>query len=198
MVVLLAHPYLEAAPAGPLLLSALAGVVPLAGVYAVSAHRLSFWIAAVLAVPTVLGSFRSLAGLGPVPAAPAFLFPLLFYGFTLVVIARDVLSPDEVRTDTLFGAACVYLLLGVTWSMAFGLVESTSPGAFTTGGGNPPIWSDFLYLSFATLTTLGYGDVLPVTGAARSLAMLEAVTGVLYVALLIARLVGLYRRSASA
>ena len=82
---------------------------------------------------------------------------------------------------------------------AFQLVEGMQPGSFyidparnVDGIVN---WADLLFYSFATLTTLGYGDITPITSPARSLAALEAVTGVLYIAFLVARLVGLHRQS---
>jgi hypothetical protein len=108
-----------------------------------------------------------------------------------------VLSSTTVTHDTLAGAMCVYLLLGVIWAMMFALIESVQPGSFLVGGesvadahgGQEGEMAQFLYLSFVTLTTVGYGDILPTTPVARRVAVLEAVVGQLYVAVLIARLV---------
>ncbi len=121
---------------------------------------------------------------------------LLFYLFVAGVIITHVLGHEEVVTDTLFGAACAYLLLGLVWMVAYTLLERVHPGSFhfnsvDAASGIPSIF-DFLYYSFVTLTTLGFGDVTPLTARARSLTMLQAIVGVLFVALLIARLVGLY------
>jgi hypothetical protein len=116
---------------------------------------------------------------------------LLFYAYTTVVILLHVLKDREVTADTLCGAVCVYLLMGMTWMMAYVLLEGTQPGSFASPE-TALNWSDLLYYSFATLTTVGYGDVAPLTSKARSLSFLEAVFGVLYVAVLISRLVGAY------
>ena len=121
---------------------------------------------------------------------------VLFFGFTTAVLLYHVLADREVTADTLYGAVCVYLLSGVMWASLYGLVELLQPHAFQASSGQGVTRSDLLFFSFVTLTTLGYGDITPVTSPARSLAVVEAVFGVLYNALLIARLVGLYRPGA--
>lgn len=109
----------------------------------------------------------------------------------LAVVLGQTLRSGPITFHRLQGAIAAYVLLGVLWAYAYALVEALRPGAFTgpldaAGGARA-----FLYFSFVTLTTTGYGDVLPVHPAARSLANLEAVTGTLYVATLVARLVSL-------
>jgi hypothetical protein len=85
----------------------------------------------------------------------------------------------------------VYLLLGVIWAVAYTMLEMISPGSF---GGFTPLegrgWdSEWLYFSFVTMTTLGYGDILPISATARALAYMQAIFGQLYVAILVAGLV---------
>jgi hypothetical protein len=109
----------------------------------------------------------------------------------LAVMLVQTLRAGPVTRHRLEGATAAYLLLGVIWAHAYALVAALHPGAFggaVGGGDGPRAW---FYFSFVTLTTVGYGDVLPVHPAARSLAALEAVTGPLYLAILIARLVSL-------
>jgi hypothetical protein len=112
---------------------------------------------------------------------------LLFLAVILVQTLRD----GPITSHRLQGAVAAYLLLGIIWACAYALVGALHPGAFS----GPVSASDgpraFYYFSFVTLATLGYGDVLPVHPAARSLATLEAVTGTLYLAILLARLVSL-------
>jgi hypothetical protein len=104
-----------------------------------------------------------------------------------------VIEPGAITLDRLVGAVCIYLLLGVVWTLLFALLELVAPGSFHYAGrqAGDPI-EHLLYYSFVTLTTLGYGDVAPVHAVARTLAYLEAVVGQLYIALLIASLVGRY------
>lgn len=107
----------------------------------------------------------------------------------VVVVLGQTLRSGPITYHRLQGGIAAYLLLGVIWAYAYALVGVLHPGAFS----GPVSVADgpraFYYFSFVTLATLGYGDVLPVHPAARSLATLEAVTGTLYLAILIARLV---------
>ena len=117
--------------------------------------------------------------------------------FLLVAIIhtlKQVAIGTGINANRLVGAVCVYLLLGVIWAMVYSLLETASPGSFA--GFSPAEdrgWSsDWLYFSFVTMTTLGYGDLLPVSPAARTLAYFQAVTGQFYIAVLVAGLVGAY------
>ncbi len=91
-------------------------------------------------------------------------------------------------------AVAGYLLLGGVFAVAGNLLETAAPGSFADNGApdRPLVWQGMLYASYVTLSTLGYGDILPVGPWARSLASLEAVTGTLFLAIVIARLVGAY------
>ena len=112
---------------------------------------------------------------------------LLFLGVVLV----HTLRAGPVTFHRLLGAVAAYLLLGIIWAYAYELVALLRPPAFSGAVNLADGPRAFYYFSFVTLTTVGYGDVLPVHPAARSLAMLEAVTGPLYLAILVARLVSL-------
>jgi Ion channel len=101
-----------------------------------------------------------------------------------------VLRRGPITTRRIEGAIAVYLLLGFTWAQAYELVSLWHPGAFAIAveGRDSNPWT---YYSFVTLTTMGYGDIMPVHPLARALAVLEALTGQLYLAILLARLVSL-------
>jgi len=90
------------------------------------------------------------------------------------------------------GAVFGYFFIGLMWGFVFSVLESLQPGSFRVGGGQAAELNKFMYYSFVTQTTLGYGDITPVTPPARSLSLLEAVIGQFYQAVLIARLVGLH------
>ena len=119
------------------------------------------------------------------------------FGFLLIAIAftlKQVAFGTEITFNRLVGAVCIYLLLGTIWAVAYSLVDAVSPGSFT--GFTPQVghgWdSEWLYFSFVTMTTLGYGDISPVSATARALAYLQAVFGQFYVAILVAGLVSAY------
>ena len=122
---------------------------------------------------------------------------LSLIGFLLVAISftmKQVAIGSEINANRIVGAICVYLLLGVIWAMAYTLIDAVSPGSFA---GFSPMddlgWdSEWLYFSFVTMTTLGYGDILPVSATARGLAYMQAVVGQFYIAVLVAGLVGAY------
>ena len=121
--------------------------------------------------------------------------------FTVFHLLRFVLRAATVDTEVLCASISAYLMLGLLWTMAYWLVESLSPGAFSfntaTSAKETMEGFNAFYFSFITLCTVGYGDITPVTKVARMLAATEAITGLLYVAVLIARLVALYSRPKS-
>jgi len=119
---------------------------------------------------------------------------ILFCSMLAAVIMVRVFRKGRINLYRIQGALCVYLLLGVIWSGAYRLVVQFDPAAFSLPASTADeglMSSSLVYFSFATLTTLGYGDVTAVHTAARSLALLEALTGQLFPAVLIARLVAM-------
>lgn len=128
---------------------------------------------------------------GPGPS----LAPALLGGAGLAMAAflvAGVLAEGRVDAERICAALCVYLLAGIAFGGLFAALEAVAPGSLA--GPAPIDLDDAVYFSFVTLATLGYGDVTPMASAARALAVLEAVFGQLYLAVLIARLVSLYAR----
>lgn len=129
-----------------------------------------------------------------------------FLAFLTLIVLVAVLRNETVTADTIVGALCGYLLFGLTWGNAYALVALGSPDAFSVapalaeaanwGSPTSPITPLLQYYSFATLSTLGYGDITPLAPFARSLAVVEAMFGQLYVAVLVARLVGIHTAGA--
>jgi hypothetical protein len=159
----------------------------ISGVLALGERRL----ARVLLMPVALVTLAADLGSWVVPVPQPWvqgtsLLSLLLF---LAVVLGQTLRSGPITFHRLNGAVAAYLLLGLIWAYAYSLVALLHPAAFS--GPVSPMDGPraFFYFSFVTLTTVGYGDVLPVHPVARSLAMLEAVTGPLYLAILIARLV---------
>ena len=109
----------------------------------------------------------------------------------LVILLVQVFAVGPISARRIEGAVAVYLGFGLTWARAYAITASMNPGSFQSSGVVPSTSNDWLYYSFITLTTVGYGDIAPVHPVARSLAIFEAVTGQLYLAVLLARLVSL-------
>jgi hypothetical protein len=162
-------------------------------IYAVSHKKHHILIALLLALP-MLGSiwsryFVKLSALEVVGG----LCGAAFFIFAIIQILIFIYSQKKVTRDLIVGAAIVYLLMALAWAFIFGVVESLHPGSFSI----PEIQGistsrHFLYYSFVTITTLGYGDITPVTSLARSLCILEAVIGQLYLVVQVAWLVGVH------
>jgi hypothetical protein len=120
---------------------------------------------------------------------------VIYLAFVAAVFVRAVVSEPTVTTDTLAGAISAYLLIGITYGLLYGFIEQISPGSFreTVSPGVAKIHSpDLIFFSFVSLTTVGYGDIVPWSGPAKSFAILESVTGVMYPAVLVGRLIGLH------
>jgi len=111
----------------------------------------------------------------------------------LSALLRFIYKAPVIDMNVLLASVTIYILLAALFSPLYNTIEALSPGSFVDNSlGQPVQWQQILYFSFVTITTTGYGDILPINPWARSLATLEAMCGVLYVALLMGRLVGIY------
>jgi hypothetical protein len=122
---------------------------------------------------------------------------VLFFFWSAVLIIASLLRRQALSLDSIFGAICGYLLLGMAWGVLYSMLDTAWPGSFEVGSRLvEQVQADdsriplFTYYSFITLTTVGYGDVTPVSTPARTCAWLEALTGQFYLAVLVAGLVG--------
>lgn len=123
----------------------------------------------------------------------SYLILLLFCLLVLAVVTKDVIFSGTIDANRLVGSACIYFLLGLVWALLYFLLDTLLPNSFSgisAGNSGQGALQDFIYYSFVTLTTLGYGDILPLSNAARVLSYMEASCGVLYIAILVASLVG--------
>ena len=187
---------------GLILLDLLVSTTLLAATYAVYRSKGMLLGAAIFAGPAIAGRWASYAVYSDWLSIFSHCFGFLFLAFTAGAILLNVLRPVRVTGDIVNGAVCVYMLAGLAWAFLFSLLEVLQPGSFNL----PALSTDplglasmevrrlsvFMYYSLVTLTTLGYGDITPVTPLARNLAAFEAVMGQLYIAILVARLVGLH------
>ena len=194
LLLIFVYPAFESGGVGTKLFNLFVSATLLCGVYIVSSKKRHFLIALCLGLPALATTWANTLVANSALEVVTQVFWLLFFLFTALTILPYVLRADKVTREIIFGAISVYLLLGVAWGGVYSLLEVARPGSFIVAAENNPDnvlnMSDFNYYSFTTLTTLGYGDITPVTSRARSLAILEAITGVLYMAVLIATLVG--------
>ena len=115
-----------------------------------------------------------------------------FYLWAIFLAGKQVLFTGAVDANRIVGAICIYLLMGLIWTLMYLFIAQAVPGAFN--GVEQLVWydnfADVAYYSYVTLTTLGYGDISPVAPIARFLVYMEAVVGVFYMAVLVASLIG--------
>ncbi len=183
----------QAAPQAALVLQPTAfGVALAASIWTLSTSKK--WRVTGLVIGVALGAVGTLGAAYALPKAEigAVIGFFAFCGWSIALTLRDVLMGPRVDLNRVMGAVCVYMLLGVFWGLAYLLVGVADPAAFN-GVAGPNLGAlspEFFYFSFVTMTTLGYGDIAPAAPLARSLAYLQAVIGQLYVAILIAGMVG--------
>ena len=119
----------------------------------------------------------------------------LFYGICLLIFLHRIFSETTVTIDSIQGGIAIYFLSGVFWAFLYQTLLLFDPDAILFSDHVVGAFSDLIYFSFITMTTLGYGDIMPISRMAKNMAVLEAVWGQTYLAVLVARLVGLHLSS---
>jgi voltage-gated potassium channel len=196
VMLFISFPFLDDLRFGEIIESILMTVVMVSGVMVVAGRRRVLWIALIIVVPVLVAKWLSHYRKDILPPE---IFPagsVMFVAFVVVQLLRFVFRAPRVNFEVLCAGISTYLLLGLLWTFAYLLVGQCDPTAFafSTGTATSPTMTRFTayYFSFVTLSTVGYGDVIPVSKAARELAVLEAITGTLFIAVLISRLVALH------
>ncbi len=117
---------------------------------------------------------------------------IIYLAVAAYLILQDIFLSERVTKDTIRGSICVYFLIGFIWSLLYGITASLDSSNFSQPIVAEGSFNKAIYFSFTTLTTLGYGDIIPVSPLAKMLTNLEAIIGQMYPAILIATLVGMY------
>ena len=195
-LLLICAPFVDEIKGGELIVTCLLSLIVLSAILAIADRKFVLVIALVLAIPAVVGRWINYFRPNLVHPAVFLVCGLLVMALVIARLLRFVLHARSVNTEVLCASIAAYLMLGLSWTMAYWLVDQLTPGgafSFNTNAGTRSM-NGFtgLYFSFITLSTVGYGDITPVSRIARWLAAMEAMTGLLYVAVLIARLVALY------
>jgi len=178
-------------------------LILITGIYAVSDNKQLITIVILLAILTFTVIWFNFILQSRDLLITALLLEVIFFSLTTAIILVHVLQYRKVTADKIYGVICVYLLIGIVWALIYATIETITPGSFgfvaeenyfyaTSPYIHPVFFTQFMYFSFVTLATLGYGDITPATSIARAFASMEAVVGQLYIAILVARLVGLH------
>jgi len=188
------YPFVSRSRMGPYLLQAIISIALVSA--AASLVRRRRWLvgAVTLALIALLLNYAGhFYDLGPAEILSDVVY-LCFFLYCLPALTFSLFLQPKVTLDVLFGAVCAYLLLGIIFGLVFTLLELLQPDSFqwldayTTADDLP----NFFYFSYVTLSTLGYGDILPVSAPAQMLSAFEAVLGQVYLAFLFAMLLGMF------
>lgn len=168
-------------------------LVILAAVAAVGRSIVSFVVVLAMAAPAMAFRWLGLRTGDPTYIDLALRLDAGVYVATIALLMRFVFDREVLTSDRLWGAAAAYLMIGVLWSILYQIIDRLGVPAFAIRGASGDMQlNDLLYFSFGTLTTSGFGDIVPVSRIAQTAAMIEGIIGQLFMAILIARLVGVY------
>ena len=202
LLLFILHPFARGNIIGINILDILLMIILFSGIYAVS-YKKNLLVFVLFFALTAFGAGVLIYFIKfPVIILIRYISFILFFFLIIVAILSHILRTEKVTADIIYGSISIYLLIGIMWAMAFSVLEILQPGSFHSSMQEFSVGSSglmyrsgvraFIYYSFVTLTTLGYGDIVPSTPPARMFSTLEAIIGQLYIAVLIARLVGLH------
>lgn len=176
----------------PLLFYAFFSTMFVVAVFVLSAQRTAHLAIALTGLVVFVAGVTNAYASNPVVLMTLYLSVILYHLVMMGVLARYVFVAEDVLMEVILAATSLYLIIGSIFTAFYGLIEWLAPGSFVASSGAAIEWQQLLYYSYVTLTTLGYGDIIPVKFYAQSFATFEAVLGVLYTVILLSRLVGLY------
>lgn len=190
LLLIIAHPFLDESRSALFIYTILLTFVSLTAAYAFSYDRRHLIISSGLGIAFALVNWINFFFNHAALTVSNALISTIFFVYVVHVIIQYITREHEVNGNTIYGAISGYLLIGFMFASIYGFVNTLVPKSFST----QTDWGNLVYYSFSTLTTTGIGDITATTSLTRSLTIVEAITGVLYVAILIAALVGRAKR----
>ncbi len=163
----------------------------LSGIYAVSEDRVTLIFALLTGLPALFTNWSFQLLKTPSLLLIHHICAGLFCAAAPIIIVRHLITQKVVTVDLIWGAVCGYFLIGFMWGDIYSLLETIHPGSFNLGEQGVSDIDNLIYFSFVTLATLGYGDIVPLTKQAASLAIIETIMGQMYLAVNIAALVAI-------
>ena len=198
VILVLSYPFLEHLQSGKVAVIAFDWVILVLALQSAKSTGVETRLGYALLVPAIiLQATAALTGIGWINVT-AMLFQAALHAFVVVCLFRYVLRDDIMTLDELFAAGSLYAMLAFVFAYLYSVIEYLSPGAFFINESNNPdgifSWFEMLYFSFTCLTSVGFGEITPVSDQARSFVMMQQLVGVLYLAIVISRLISMQSR----
>ena len=168
-------------------------VIFLSAMFAIVEKIRQLLISVCLAVPMLVAMWSQYLFESRALAISGEICGVLFFAYAIIHIVKHILKQEEVTKETIFAALVIYMLAAFMWARIYSLLEMLQSSSFSMPAGH--LFGDrlvFLYYSFVTITTLGYGDITPLTDKASALTIVEAISGQIYLVVLVAWLVGMH------
>ncbi len=186
------RPFMEGLISIRLLMDVFITFILISGIYAASEKKEVLIISLAFALPAFAGSWSLLFMENSFLKVMTKVSFALFFVYTAIILIFYLFKAKDVTSDIIVGAICAFFLIGLMWANIFEILHFFHPNAFHFSQGESIDANSFIYYSFVTLTTLGYGDITPLISSAKSLSVLEAATGQIYLTVVLARLVGIH------
>jgi len=188
MLVLLINPYVRTLGLyGHLFTSLVLALIPLSCAFALTQHRKKAIVILLIAAPLIVIDALNFFSISRLLTIVELGIAIFLYFYIVLLLVNHLLAIRVVTADMIYCAISTYLLIGIGWAGIYDLVEIVSPGSFSGKAE-----TDLIYFSFVTLTTLGFGDILPLSVLAKRLVIFEATMGSIYMAVIVAMIVGRY------
>ncbi len=195
---LISSPFLQGSVEGSSIISITFLSTLLLIIHTFNLDKITFWIYVSLACLAFLSSlivqYNLIQNLSESFSIFERSIDIIFMSLAILVIGKRIFSDKKVRSDTIKGGICIYLLIGILWAFFYDLLFLLDSDSFSESINlqkNNSL-NILIYYSFTTLTTLGYGDIVPQSYKGMMFSNLEAIIGQMYTAIILARLVGLY------
>lgn len=199
---LVLFPFFNNSPTSQLLFNLSFSLILLTSLYTISITKKQFRIGAFFMLPPLITRWITYFSKSHTDIVIYHIVTFLFLSFIIFALCRLIFNAKKVNMNLVYGATCIYIILGITWAIVFALIDYLIPTAFSgvesgmlSRGYLDPLtfrFENLLYYSYVTLTTLGYGDITPLAPGVKFLSVIEAIIGQLYLATVIARILGLY------
>lgn len=189
---LLLYPLTGIGGAGPLVFYLFYGSIFVFGTWSTTSDRGTRLLSVITGLAVFASGILNSYSPSPAFALAVYASSIAYHAVMVVALVHYIFTARQVMTEILVAATSLYLVLGSMCAALFALIEWLVPGSYVSSSGATIDWQLLLYYSYVTLTTVGYGDVTPIGFYAQSFAAFEAIAGVLYTVILLARLVGLH------